>query len=90
VAWEVRTDARLAKHDKQIEASRRLVETGMKMLTRLVVNVREMKKTMRLLVEARADGNGRRKNLPFYSSRSRSTESPLYSPTVLRSFVVLV
>jgi DNA repair exonuclease SbcCD ATPase subunit len=73
-AWEARTDARMEKHDKQIQASRRLVETGMKVLTRLVVDVRdvkkdlhEMKKTLRLLVETRTNGNGRRKHPPFYS-----------------------
>ena len=65
-AWRERADrvdARMDKFDHQLQTTRKLVEAGMKIVSRLAADTRELKRSQKAFLDSLANGsNGHRRN----------------------------
>jgi hypothetical protein len=63
-AWRARmdrADQRMEKFDQQLQAMRKLVEAGMKIVSHLAADTRELKRSQKAFLDSlRNSGNGRR------------------------------
>jgi hypothetical protein len=63
-AWRARmdrADKRMDKFDQQLQAMRKLVEAGMKIVSHLAADTRELKRSQKAFLDSlRNSGNGRR------------------------------
>jgi len=63
-AWRERmdrADQRMEKFDQQLQAMRKLVEAGMKIVSQLAADTRELKRSQKAFLDSlRNSGNGRR------------------------------
>ena len=56
-----RADKRMEKFDQQLQALRKLVEAGMKIVSQLAADTRELKRSQKAFLDSlRNSGNGRR------------------------------
>lgn len=58
-----RADARMDRFDRQLQATRKLVEAGIKMVGRLAADTRELKKSQKAFLDSFRNGrNGHHRN----------------------------
>jgi hypothetical protein len=57
-----RADQRMEKFDRQLQAMRKLVEAGIKIVNRLAADTRELKRSQKAFLDSRRNaGDGRRR-----------------------------